>query len=187
MNQTWASVRRWLPIAVTVVIVDQLTKRWALSALADGRVIELIGPSRLRLSFNTGIAFGQGQGRGLGPLIAAIGLIVVVGLVTSIGRRSGQLAQYAVGLIVGGAVGNIIDRLTQPPGWLRGGVVDFIQAVGWFPIFNLADVAITIGGFGLVLAMMRQQRLDAAASEGPVDARPADSSPTGEASHSGNA
>ncbi len=59
--------------------------------------------------------------------------------------------------MVGGAIGNLIDRMTQPPGLLRGGVIDFIQAFNWFPIFNIADACITVGGIGLVLTMARSQ------------------------------
>ena len=65
---------------------------------------------------------------------------MVVGLLVSIGRESSPLYTPAVGLIVGGAVGNLIDRLFRSPGWFRGGVVDFID-LQWWPIFNVADIA----------------------------------------------
>ena len=65
----------------------------------------------------------------------------------------------SVGLIIGGAVGNLIDRLFRQEGWLRGGVVDFID-FQWFPIFNVADAAITVGGFLLVLASYLQGRAE---------------------------
>ena len=75
------------------------------------------------------------------------------------GAARSRLVDVAVGLIIGGALGNVIDRLFRAPGWLRGGVVDFID-FQWFPIFNVADMAITIGGGLLVLASWRAGRAD---------------------------
>ena len=82
------------------------------------------------------------QGTGLGPVIGVVALLVVVGLLVSIGRSTSPLYPLAVGLIIGGAVGNLVDRLFRSPGWFRGGVVDFID-VQWWPIFNVADIAVT--------------------------------------------
>ena len=132
-------------------IVDQLTKRWALDELSDGN-IDLIGSLRFNLAFNKGMAFSQGAG--LGPIIGVVALLVVVGLLVSIGRSTSRLYPLAVGLIIGGAVGNLLDRLFRAPGWLRGGVVDFID-VQWWPIFNVADIAVVVGAVMLVVTTMR--------------------------------
>ena len=70
-----------------------------------------------------------------------------------------RLSEITVGLIIGGAIGNIIDRLVRDPGWLRGGVVDFID-FQWFPIFNVADMAITIGGGLLIVSSWLASRGD---------------------------
>jgi signal peptidase II len=145
------SIRRLrgaLVIAVVVVIVDQLSKWWAVNHLRD-HDDHLIGSLRLNLAHNTGMAFSKGTG--LGPVIGVVALLVVVGLLVSIGRQSSPLYTPAVGLIVGGAVGNIIDRLFRSPGWFRGGVVDFID-VQWWPIFNVADIGVTVGGVLLLLS-----------------------------------
>ena len=141
-------LRGWAAIAVLVVVVDQLTKVWAVAAL-DDRDIDLIWTLRLNLIYNTGMSFGAGQD--WGPVIGVVAMVVVVVLLLGLRRQPGRLSDTAVGLIVGGAVGNLIDRLFRQEGWLRGGVVDFVD-LQWVPIFNVADAAITVGGGLLVLA-----------------------------------
>jgi len=154
MNSMLHSTRAWLPVAVLVVAIDQLTKSWAVNELVD-RNIELFWTLQLNLSFNTGMAFGQGQG--LGPVIAVVAMVVVVVVLLRLRSEGGRLANVAIGLIIGGAVGNIIDRMFRGRGWLRGGVVDFID-FQWFPIFNVADMGITIGGALLVLSSWLMSR-----------------------------
>jgi len=146
MNGLPSSLRGWAPIALAVIVLDQLTKWWAVNTL-DTRDIDIVWTLRFHLSFNSGMAFSQGQG--LGPVIGVIALVVIVGLVLSLKREQSRVADVAVGLIVGGAIGNVLDRLFREPGWFRGSVVDFID-FQWFPIFNVADMGITIGGLLLV-------------------------------------
>jgi signal peptidase II len=134
-------------VAVAVVVLDQLTKWWAVSTL-DDRDIDLFWTLRFHLSYNTGMAFSRGQD--WGPVIGVLALVIVVVLLLSIRRGSGRLTEVTVGLIIGGAIGNVLDRLFREPGWLRGGVVDFID-FQWFPIFNVADTAITVGGALLIV------------------------------------
>ena len=150
-------MRRWAPIALTVVVLDQLTKWWAVNTL-DTRDIDIVWTLRLHLSFNSGMAFSQGEG--FGPIIGVVALVVIVVLVVGLRRETNPLTDVAVGLIVGGAIGNVIDRLFRDPAWLRGAVVDFID-FQWFPIFNVADMGITIGGFLLVGASWWSARGDA--------------------------
>ena len=138
----------WAPVAAFVIVADQLTKHWAVNELVD-RDIDVFWTLRLNLSYNTGMAFSRGQN--LGPVIGVVALGVVVALLLSLRRQPGRLTDVAVGLIVGGAIGNVIDRLFRQAGWLRGGVVDFID-FQWFPIFNIADMGVTIGGALLVIA-----------------------------------
>ena len=161
-------LRGALVIAAVVVIVDQLTKHWAVNHLV-GHDDDIIGSLRLNLAHNTGMAFSKGTG--LGPVIGVVALFVVVGLLVSIGRESSPLYTPAVGLIVGGAVGNLIDRLFRTPGWFRGGVVDFID-LQWWPIFNVADIGVTVGGALLLLSTLRPAR--APAPVGPADQAGAD-------------
>jgi signal peptidase II len=148
------SLRGSLVIAAAVVLVDQLTKHWAVNTL-DDRDIDLLWTLRFNLHFNSGMAFGSGEG--LGPIVGVIALVVVVGLLVSLGRQGDRLSTIATGLVIGGAIGNIVDRLFRAPGWFRGAVVDFIDAQ-WWPIFNVADMAITIGGVLLVVGSIRASR-----------------------------
>ena len=146
---TWLrSAHPWVPVAVIVLVLDQLTKWWAVSSL-ETRDIDLFWTLRLNLSYNTGMAFGAGED--WGPVIALLAMVVIVVLLLGIRRESGPWGDLAVGMVVGGAIGNVLDRLFRSPGWLRGGVVDFID-FQWFPIFNVADMGITVGGALLVLS-----------------------------------
>ena len=154
-----------MAIAAVVVIVDQLTKRWALADLGDGN-IDLVGSLRLNLAFNKGMAFSQGTG--LGPIIGVVALLVIVGLLVSIGRSTSRIYPLAVGLIIGGAVGNLLDRLFRSPGWLRGGVVDFID-LQWWPIFNVADIGVTVGGALLLVSTLWPAPAPVVAPIEPVD------------------
>ena len=148
-------------MAVVVFALDQLTKWWALERLSapDGP-IDVIWTLRFNLTFNSGMAFSQG--RGLGPVIGAIALVVVVVLVVSVGRGASTLGAVAIGMVVGGAAGNLADRLFRSDsGFLQGHVIDFID-VQWWPVFNVADMAVVIGGLLLVLAAWRSGREPAA-------------------------
>lgn len=152
---TAAVVRRpWLVIAA-IVIADQLTKHWALNRLSGGRTIDLVGSLRFNLAFNKGIAFSQATGAG--ALIGALGFVIVIVVVSWMRRSARGAAAVAASLIVGGAIGNLVDRLFRGDAWLRGAVVDFVD-LQWFPIFNLADSAITIGAVTMVLAALLQPK-----------------------------
>ncbi len=139
---------------MAVVVADQITKHWALNRLSGGRIIDILGSLRFNLSFNSGMAFSQGKG--LGPLIAIVGVVVVAFLLVGLRRNTPSGAVF-VGLVAGGAAGNIVDRAFRGDAWLRGAVVDFID-LQWWPIFNIADAAICIGGVLLVLSSLRQEK-----------------------------
>lgn len=148
----WARrLRGPLLIAAVVVAADQVTKHWALNALAD-RDIDVVGSLRFNLAFNTGMAFSSGEG--LGPWIAVLAVAVVGFLVRTVAREGATRPQaLAVGLLTGGAIGNLADRLLRGEGWLRGAVVDFID-VQWWPIFNIADCAIVVGAVTLLAVVL---------------------------------
>jgi signal peptidase II len=137
-------------VAALVVLLDQLTKTWAVNALDDGHDVDVIWTLRFHLTFNGGMAFSQG--RGLGPVIGIVAIIVVVILLVSLRRTGSTVAAVAVGLVVGGAAGNILDRLFRSgDGFLKGEVVDFID-LQWWPVFNVADAAVVIGGILLLVS-----------------------------------
>lgn len=142
--------RLTLVVASLWVVVDQLTKHWALNALDDGRIIDLVGSLRFNLAFNTGLSFGMGAG--LGPVVAVVAVVVALVLVRLAGSMPSRTAAVALGMMLGGAVGNLIDRVVRAgDGFLGGAVVDFID-LQWWPIFNVADIGIVGGGVVLVIA-----------------------------------
>lgn len=141
-----------LLIAAVIVLLDQISKAWALGVLADGRIIHVIWTMQFNLTFNRGMAFSRGTG--IGPIIGVIGLVVVVLLLLSLRRAENALTRVATGLIIGGAAGNILDRLFRGSGWMRGAVVDFID-FQWWPVFNIADMAIMIGAATMMVAMLK--------------------------------
>jgi signal peptidase II len=141
-------------VGVTVLALDQLTKAWALRALDDGP-IDVVWTLRFNLLYNTGVAFSQGSGKGLGPWITVLALAVVV--FVSMGATSRRtLGAVAAGLVAGGALGNLADRAFRgDAGFLHGAVVDFID-LQWWPVFNVADAAVVVGAALLVVASLRQ-------------------------------
>ena len=141
-----------LLVAAVIVLLDQISKAWALGALSDCRIIHVIWTMQFNLTFNRGMAFSRGTG--IGPIIGVIALVVVVLLLLSLRRADNALTRVATGLIIGGAVGNILDRLFRGSGWMRGAVIDFID-FQWWPVFNIADMAIMIGAATMMVAMLK--------------------------------
>ena len=135
-------------VAAVVLVLDALTKQWAMSTLPDGP-IELFGPVRLALTRNSAGAFGLGGAFVPFLAVAALGLVVYMVVVGSATEKLPMAV--ALGLILGGAFGNVVDRVFRSPGFLRGAVVDFID-VGFWPVFNVADSAITCGCLLLLVA-----------------------------------
>jgi signal peptidase II len=155
-----ASGQRRLPlllgVAAAALLLDQLTKWWAVAVL-DDRTIHLVGSLRLKRTTNYGAAFSLGDGRGaLIPLLALV--VVAVLMRTGITART-TIGVIAMGLILGGAVGNLADRAFRDGhGFLGGGVVDFIDAQ-WWPVFNVADMCVVVGGGLVLIAGWRDEQL----------------------------
>jgi signal peptidase II len=146
---------RWVVVTiVAIVVLDQLTKSWAVSALADGPK-KIIGDTvELMLTRNGGSAFSRFQG--LTPVLAVGAIIVTIVLARVLRRATDRLLIVALTLLLGGALGNLCDRIFRAPGFLRGHVVDFV-AVGWWPVFNVADSCVTIGAILLIIRSLRPQ------------------------------
>jgi signal peptidase II len=140
-------------IAAAVILVDQASKAWAASALANGRRIPILGDTLdLRLVLNSGSAFGLFPGS---TLLIALASTVIIVAVTVWAVRD-PAAPAALGLVIGGGVGNLLDRAFRPPGFGRGHVIDFVYLSFW-PTFNLADASICIGVGLLLLAAFREE------------------------------
>ena len=140
-------------VAVAVLLADQLTKWWALDTL-DTRTIDLPWTLRLNLTLNRGAAFGLGSK--YAPLIALAAVAVVVVVLGSTRGLDSRWPRLGVGLVLGGALGNLGDRLfREGTGFLGGAVVDFID-LQWWPVFNVADAAVCVGAVLLVLTAARE-------------------------------
>ena len=144
-----------LLLAAAVVVADQATKHWAVNALDDGRVVHVVWTLQFALGFNKGMAFSKGTG--LGPFIGIIAMVAIVWLLSSLRRTGSVTSATGMALVAGGAAGNVIDRLLRGDGWFRGSVVDFVD-LQWWPVFNVADSAITVGGCLLVLGALIASR-----------------------------
>ena len=150
---TTAPRPRYARMAVVVAIVvtlDQATKSWAVSTLRDRDPIHLFWTLELDLAFNPGLAFSQGTG--LTGLITIVGLGLVAGIIWWSRGVTSPLLATGLGLLLGGACGNLADRLFRDHG---GAVVDFIDPQ-WWPVFNVADIAVFFGAALLILSSLRE-------------------------------
>lgn len=139
-------------VGLLVFVADQVTKRLAEERVTPGERIDFLGPLDLTLTFNDGIAFGLAGGGGI--LVILLSLIALVALGVFVAAApSGWQASVAGGLIFGGALGNLVDRVRY------GEVTDFLLLPGW-PAFNLADIGITVGVVMLALIMIRRPKSD---------------------------
>jgi signal peptidase II len=150
--------RPWLALALAVVVLDQVTKHWIHEVLVGGRIVELLPFLNLVLVYNPGAAFSflsdqPGWQKNLFVGIALLASAWMVYLLFCHSHRA--LFSFALGLILGGAIGNIIDRVTV------GAVIDFIDvhAAGYhWPAFNVADSAITCGAALLIIDSFRKPK-----------------------------
>ena len=145
-------------VAVAALALDAVTKIVVVAALEDREPIELLGGLlTLRLTRNSGAAFSIGTGYTVVFTLIAIGVVIAI-LRTARNLRSVPWA-VCLGLLLGGAVGNLVDRMLRDPAPLRGHVVDWIEVPNW-PVFNLADSAIVCGGALAVLLAARGLQID---------------------------
>lgn len=134
-------------VALGVTALDALTKAWARHALAH-HAVHVAGPLWLRLHYNTGVSFSVASS---GPLLVSVVTAVVAVAVVVVGLRARPgWPTVGFGLLIGGGVANLLDRLAATP----HAVTDFV-AVASFPVFNLADAAITVGFLVLAIVALR--------------------------------
>ena len=145
----WSKTQLALGLAALVILLDQVSKWWVVAVVMQPpRIIEVLPSFNLVLTYNTGVSFGLGSGSSAWILIG-LSLAIVAGLLFWLRSQDRSLPSVGLGLVIGGALGNVIDRLYAP------GVIDFIDFHGFlfdfpplyghWPAFNLADSAITIG------------------------------------------
>jgi len=144
-------------IAATVVILDLLTKIIIVATVTPGESVRLLGGLvYFSLIRNPGAAFSMATG--MTWLLALVAIAVVIVIIRMAPKLRSTPWAVSLGLVLGGALGNLIDRIFRSPGFLQGHVVDFVSVVGpnaeYVPIFNVADSAITIGGISLVITAL---------------------------------
>ncbi|WP_166351450.1 signal peptidase II [Phytoactinopolyspora limicola] len=139
-----------LVVAAVVLILDQLTKVWAVGALQDGRVISVIGDIvQFRLVRNPGAAFSMFTN--MTVALTVIAVVVVVVIVWLSRKVTSPVWAVALGGLLGGALGTLTDRIFREPGPMRGHVVDFIELPNW-PVFNISDSSIV--GSAILIALL---------------------------------
>jgi signal peptidase II len=139
--------------ALAIIVLDQATKQLALSGLDDGPVDLIDGALTLRLTYNSGGAFGLLPGLPGFFLIATV--VVVVAILLWVRRIEDYRWMVPLGMVLGGGVGNVTDRIVRTT---DGRVVDFID-LHWWPVFNLADASIVIG-VGVILLLSARTRTE---------------------------
>lgn len=151
-----------LAVALSVLVTDIVTKVIIVATLSDRAPVRMLGGFlTLRVTRNPGAAFS------IGPSLTVVFAVIAVGVIVFILRTSRRIRSLAwaitLGLLLGGATGNLTDRLLRYPGPFRGYVVDWIQIPHW-PVFNVADSSIVCGGVLAVLLAVRGVRIDASAA-----------------------
>jgi signal peptidase II len=154
-------------IVLGVVLLDQLSKLWAVRELADGPIVVLGDDVGFALTRNTGSAFSLFQA--FTPLLAIVAIVVAVLLVRAVRRTRDPMMVIGLSLVLGGALGNLIDRIFRAPGIFVGHVVDMVSVFGdngaHFPVFNVADSALTCGVILAVLLEFTGRRRDGVAKQ----------------------
>jgi signal peptidase II len=138
-------------VAIVVVAVDQATKTWAVHRLSRGP-IHVVWKLDLELTYNSGAAFSFA--RGWAPVLGGLAVVVVLVLLGAVRRVGSTPIAVALGLVVGGALGNLADRVLRSN---HGAVIDFI-ALHFWPTFNVADSCIVVGGIMAAVLLWRADR-----------------------------
>ena len=144
-------------LAALGLLADQWTKHLAVQHLADHGVSYAGGLLRLTLARNPGAAFSTGTS--YTPVISVIAIVATVVVCVVALRTRNRTWAVALGLLLAGVLGNLVDRLVREPGPLRGHVVDFLELPHW-PVFNVADVCINLAALLILVQVVRGVRLD---------------------------
>jgi signal peptidase II len=158
-------------VAAFVLAADAITKAIVVVHLRPYQEVHLIGNVlMLDLLRNPGAAFSVGTGNTI--VFTAIAAIVVVSIIRTARRLRSLAWAITLGLLLGGALGNLSDRIFRAPGVFRGDVVDWIELTRYWPVFNLADSAIVCGGILTVLLAMLGYHLDGTRGDRPAPVAP---------------
>ncbi len=156
-----------IAIAAIITILDQASKWWVLSVLMNPpRPIPVTDFFTLVLAWNEGVSFSLLSGQASPYVFSAVAVAIVIGLLVWLRRAAERLTAIGIGLVVGGAIGNVIDRVNY------GAVVDFLYFHAgeyYWPAFNLADSAITIGVGVLIIDSLFDRR--GRSSQSGIDGR----------------
>ena len=145
-------------VAIATVLLDQLTKWWAVAELRGRDRIEVVGDLLgLRFVLNPGAALGTAAGYTI--VLSLVAVAVVITLLVIARRLRDPWWAAGLGLFLGGALGNLIDRLFREPSFLRGHVVDFIDYNGYF-VGNVADLALTAAAIIIIMRSWQGRRFD---------------------------
>jgi signal peptidase II len=155
-----AHARTLLAVALLVLAADVLTKILAVARLTPGVPAHAIGPVRWTLQRNPGAAFSLFTKVPVLFTIFAAAIVVVI--LARLSHVRDRVTAVALGLVLGGALGNLGDRVFRAPGPLRGHVVDFVDLRVW-PVFNVADACIVSGALLLLIASSRRPARDGGA------------------------
>lgn len=146
-------------LAAIIAVADQVTKAWAVASLRPGDTRPVIdGVLHWTLYRNPGSAFGFLAS--VPALFTIIATVIAISIVVLARRPHPAATATAMALLLGGALGNLVDRVSRPPGFPSGHVVDFIDLRVW-PVFNIADMAITTGALLIVVSSWIAERRDA--------------------------
>ena len=147
-----------LLVALTAIAVDLATKEWALATFRPGESVDVIGSFlQFTLVFNTGAAFSLGTGYTW--VFTVIATLVVLAIAYIGWRVRSVWWGVTLGLMMGGAAGNLVDRYFREPGPFQGAVVDFIRVPNW-PVFNIADSCVVVGACLVVALTFKGLNLD---------------------------
>ena len=160
-------VRRRLVIlfvtALFVYATDVITKVIAVQQLSGRRPVQILGTVfQLELIRNPGAAFSIGVGMTI--VFSLLSIAVILAILKTAGRLGSAGWAVVFGLVLGGALGNLTDRVVRSPGFLRGHVIDFFHLTHW-PVFNVADSAFTVAAVIVVLLVMRNVPLEGGTAE----------------------
>ncbi|MDW3220548.1 MAG: signal peptidase II [Acidimicrobiales bacterium] len=143
-------------IVLGAVGLDQVTKEWALNRLSGNRTVDVLPSLEFDLAYNSGFSFSTGSGSGniVGLVVIALCAFLAWQIVRE--TRTRRMTLYAI--ILGGAIGNLLDRIFRADdGFLSGKVIDFID-VSWYAVFNIADIFVVCGCIAFVIDELVEHR-----------------------------